>query len=145
MSSARRGRFLRAAARHPGKEEELSKECLNPGGAAPALPLSHAVRANGFVFISGQLPVTASGEVPETFEGQLRQVFANLEAALEAAGSSLRKVVKTTVFLKDLNRFAELNEVYGEFFESEPPARSAYEVARLPKDALVEIEAIAVG
>jgi 2-iminobutanoate/2-iminopropanoate deaminase len=123
----------------------MTKECINPGDVAPALPLSHAVRANGFVFISGQLPVTASGEIPDTFEGQLRQVFANLEAALGAAGSSLEKVVKTTVFLKDLSSFAELNAIYGEFFKSQPPARSAYEVARLPKDALVEVEAIAMA
>ncbi|MDR4306792.1 deaminase [Chelatococcus sambhunathii] len=118
---------------------------MNPGGAAPALPLTHAVRANGFVFISGQLPVTAAGELPDGFEAQLRQVLANLEAALEAAGSSFGKVVKTTVFMKDLNDFAALNTIYGEVFASQPPARSAYEVARLPRDALVEIEAVALA
>ena len=122
----------------------MDKECINPGGIAPALPLTHAVRANGFVFISGQLPVSALGELAETFEAQLRQVLSNLDAALQAAGSSLQKVVKTTVFLKDLNDFAELNRIYGEAFPSDPPARSAFEVARLPRDALVEIEAIAL-
>lgn len=123
----------------------MQKDCINPGGAAPALPLTHAVRANGFVFISGQLPVTAAGKLPDGFEPQLRQVLANLGTALEAAGSSFGKVVKTTVFMKDLNDFAALNSVYGEVFASQPPARSAYEVARLPRDALVEIEAVALA
>lgn len=123
----------------------MSKEIFNPGGSAPSLPLSHAVRANGFVFISGQLPVLSSGELAQGFENQLRQVLDNLTAALDATGSDISKVVKTTIFLKDMNTFAELNTIYAQFFPSNPPARSAYEVARLPRDALVEIEAIAVA
>lgn len=123
----------------------MSKEIFNPGGSAPALPLSHAVRANGFVFVSGQLPVLPSGELAQGFEPQLRQVLANLASALDAAGSDLSKVVKTTIFLKDMGNFAELNGIYAEAFPSNPPARSAYEVARLPRDALVEIEAIALA
>lgn len=123
----------------------MAKEICNPGGKAPALPLTHAVKANGFVFISGQLPLLPSGEVPEGFEAQFDQVFVNFEAALAAAGAGLADVVKTTVFLKDMNDFAELNRLYGERFASEPPARSTIEVARLPKDALVEIEAVALA
>ena len=123
----------------------MSREIFNPGGSAPALPLSNAVRANGFVFISGQLPVLSSGDLAQGFENQLRQVLTNLASALDAAGSDLSKVVKTTIFLKNIDNFAELNTIYAEFFSSNPPARSAYEVARLPRDALVEIEAIAVA
>lgn len=122
----------------------MKKDVFNPGNVTPALPLSHAIHAAGFVFISGQLPFGAGGAYPDGFEAQLRQVFVNLTAALKAAGSDLPKVVKTTVFLKSMDDFAELNRIYGEYFASEPPARSTIEVARLPKDALVEIEAIAL-
>jgi len=96
------------------------------------------------VFISGQLPLMADGELPEAFADQVRQVFINLTAALTAAGLGLGDVVKTTVFLKNMDDFAELNRLYGQHFGVEPPARSTIEVARLPKDALVEIEAVAV-
>jgi 2-iminobutanoate/2-iminopropanoate deaminase len=121
----------------------MAKEIFNPGGQKPALPLSHAVKANGVVYISGQLPFQADGEYPKTFADQVSQVFKNLTAALSAAGLGLENVVKTTVFLKDMNNFAELNKLYGEHFPASPPARSTIEVARLPKDALVEIEAVA--
>lgn len=121
----------------------MKREIYNPGNVTPALPLSHAVRAESLVFISGQLPFVG-GEYPDGFEPQLRQVFVNLTAALKAAGADLTSVLKTTVFLKDMKDFAELNRIYGEYFSKEPPARSTIEVARLPKDALVEIEAIAL-
>jgi 2-iminobutanoate/2-iminopropanoate deaminase len=121
----------------------MTKEIFNPGDHKPALPLSHAVRANGFVFISGQLPFLANGEYPQSFDEQVNQVFINLTAALAAAGLGLGDVVKTTVFLKSMENFAELNKIYGRYFSANPPARSTIEVARLPKDALVEIEAVA--
>jgi len=109
-------------------------------------PYSQAVQAGNFLFISGQLPVNpASGEFAgETAAAQTRQSLKNVSAILGAAGLTLADVVKTTVFLKDMNAFAEMNGVYGEFFPLEPPARACVEVARLPKDALVEIEAVAV-
>ena len=123
--------------------------------AAPAAigPYSQAVRTTqapatpgGLIFTSGQLPIDpATGTfVPGGVAEQTTQVLKNLQAVLEAGGSSLAHVVKTTVFLKDMNDFAAMNTVYASFFPSHPPARSTVEVARLPKDALVEIEAVAV-
>lgn len=114
---------------------------------APAAigPYSQANIVGNFVFTSGQIPL-----IPETgvlveggIEEQTRQVFANLKAILEEAGSSLDKVIKTTCFLKDMNDFATVNEIYGGYFEGDFPSRSAIEIARLPKDCLIEIEAIA--
>jgi 2-iminobutanoate/2-iminopropanoate deaminase len=122
----------------------MKREVFNPGNVKPSLPLSHAVSADGIVFISGQLPFGENGRFPNGFEAQLHQVFANFSAALSAAGSSLSGVIKTTVFLKNMNNFTELNRIYGEYFADTPPARSTIEVARLPGDALVEIEAIAM-
>ncbi|QTD40229.1 RidA family protein [Sporosarcina sp. Te-1] len=108
-------------------------------------PYAQAVKANGFVYTSGQLPMTPNGQLLEgTIEEQTHQVFANLKAVLEEAGTSLDKVIKATVFIKDMNQFAALNGVYAEHFGSHTPARSTVEVARLPKDAAVEIEVIAV-
>jgi 2-iminobutanoate/2-iminopropanoate deaminase len=121
----------------------MTKEIFNPGGQKPALPLSHAVKGNGLIFISGQLPFLANGEYPQSFADQVSQVFINLSAALAAANLKLEDVVKTTVFLKNMDDFAELNKIYGQHFSANPPARSTIEVARLPKDALVEIEAVA--
>lgn len=123
--------------------------------AAPAAigPYSQAVRTTqapappgGLIFTSGQLPIDpATGTfVPGGVAEQTTQVLKNLQAVLEAGGSSLAHVVKTTVFLKDMNDFTAMNTVYASFFPSHPPARSTVEVARLPKDALVEIEAVAV-
>lgn len=114
---------------------------------APAAigPYSQAVIAGGMVYTSGQIPLQPDGTLLEGgIREQAKQVLANLEAVLHEAGSSLSQVVKTTVFLKDMNLFAELNEVYGTFFKDHKPARSTVEVARLPKDVLVEIECIAV-
>lgn len=115
---------------------------------APAAigPYAQAVKANGFVFTSGQLPINPKdGAMPATVAEQTRQSLENVKAILIAAGSGMDKVVKTTVFLKDMNTFAQMNEVYAAFFgEGAVPARSTVEVARLPKGALVEIEAVAL-
>ena len=114
---------------------------------APAAigPYSQATKIGNFVFTSGQIPIDpATGQVVAgSVEEQTRLVLTNLTAVLEAAGTSLDKVVKTTVFIKNMNDFAAINAVYATFFTNEPPARSCVEVARLPKDVLVEIEAIA--
>ena len=114
--------------------------------AAPAAgPYSQGVRTEQFVFASGQLPIEpVSGTIPEGIEQQTRQSLANLSAVLEAGGASFENVVKTTVFLKNMGDFAVMNGIYAEFFSNAPPARSTIEVARLPKDALVEVEAIAL-
>lgn len=117
---------------------------------APAAigPYSQGIAADNLIFTSGQLPIDpATGTfASDEIAGQTRQSLKNVEAVLRAAGSGLDKVVKTTVYLKDMNDFATMNKVYEEFFGTEGyPARSAVEVARLPKDALVEIEVIAVG
>lgn len=108
-------------------------------------PYSQALKVNGFVYCSGQIPINpATGTVEaETIEDQTRQVIKNLAGVLEAAGASLSAVVKTTVFIKDMNDFAALNGVYAEMFGETKPARSCVEVARLPKDVKVEIEAVA--
>ena len=114
---------------------------------APAAigPYAQAVKANGFVITSGQLPIDpAAGTFPEGIQAQTRQSLTNVKAILEEAGLTMDAVLKTTVFLSDMNNFAAMNEVYATFFtEGSFHARSAVEVARLPKDALVEIEVIA--
>ncbi|MFB3850519.1 MAG: RidA family protein [Acidobacteriota bacterium] len=107
-------------------------------------PYSQAVKAGSFLFCSGQIPINpATKEIVEGgIEEQTKMALENLKAIIEAGGSSLSNVVKTTVFLKDMNDFAKMNGVYATFFKENPPARAAIEVARLPKDVLVEIEAI---
>ena len=116
---------------------------------APAAigPYSQAIVANGLVFCSGQTPIDpATGNLVEGgIEVQTHQVFKNLIAVLTAAGTSLDRVVKSTVFLKDMNNFAAMNAIYASYFKGEPPARSTIEVARLPKDCIVEIEMIALA
>jgi 2-iminobutanoate/2-iminopropanoate deaminase len=109
-------------------------------------PYSQAVKAGGFVFASGQIPIDpATGEfVPGGVAEQTEQVMRNLTAVLTAAGSSMEKVLKTTVYLVDMNDFAAMNEVYGRHFQSSAPARATVEVARLPRDARVEIDLIAL-
>ena len=122
-------------------------EVVSTPDAPKALgPYSQAIKAGGFVFCSGQIPVNpATGAIEATtIEGQARQVISNLSSVLAAAGSSLDKVVKTTVFIKDMNDFAALNAVYAEMFGDAKPARSCVEVARLPKDVKLEMECIAV-
>ncbi|WP_223556237.1 MULTISPECIES: RidA family protein [Lysinibacillus] len=114
---------------------------------APAAigPYSQGIIVNGMFYSSGQIPLTAAGELVEgDITAQTNQVFANLKAVLEAAGTSLDNVVKTTVFMKDMNDFVAMNEVYASHFGDHKPARSAVEVARLPKDVKVEIEVIAI-
>src|SRR5256886_8666796 len=109
-------------------------------------PYSQAVRAGNFVFASGQIPIDpATGEfIPGGIAEQTEQVLKNLTALFAAAGVGLDQIVKTTVFLADMNDFTAMNEVYGRFFSEAPPARSTVQAARLPRDAKVEIEAIAV-
>jgi len=109
-------------------------------------PYSQAIKANGMVFCSGQIPIDpATGNfVSEDIAEQTEQVFKNLSEVLNAAGSGLDKVVKTTVFLADMNDFAAMNEVYGKYFDANKPARATVQAARLPRDAKVEIECIAI-
>ncbi|HEY1513556.1 MAG TPA: RidA family protein [Gaiellaceae bacterium] len=127
----------------------MSKEVVRTE-AAPApfqgAPYSQAIEANGFVFVSGQLSLRPGDKELSAGDigSQTEQVFANLRAILEAAGTSLDNLVKTTVFLQDLDHFAGMNEVYSKHVGERPPARSTVEVAKLPSGALVEIEAIAV-
>ncbi|WP_406676308.1 RidA family protein [Moorella sp. ACPs] len=115
---------------------------------APAAigPYSQAIKVGNLIFTSGQIPIDpASGQVVEGGAAeQVARVMANLQAVLAAAGASLDDVVKTTLYIKDMNDFGTINEVYSRYFTKEPPARSCVEVARLPKDVLVEIEAIAI-
>ncbi|PIC69585.1 deaminase [Sporosarcina sp. P16b] len=108
-------------------------------------PYSQAVKVNGVVYTSGQIPLTLAGEVVSGgIEAQTNQVLQNLGKVLEEAGSSLQQVIKTTVFIQDMNEFGALNAIYEEHFGEHKPARSTVEVARLPKDVRVEIEAIAI-
>jgi 2-iminobutanoate/2-iminopropanoate deaminase len=108
-------------------------------------PYSQAIVHNGLAFLSGQIPTDPStGQMIEGgIEAQTEQVLKNLAAVLAACGSSMEQVLKTTVFLKDMGEFAKMNEVYGRYFGSNPPARATVEAARLPRDVKVEIEAIA--
>jgi 2-iminobutanoate/2-iminopropanoate deaminase len=116
-------------------------------GPAAIGPYSQAVKANGFVFVSGQIPLDpgtntlVSGDVAL----QTERVLRNLSGILQAAGTSLEKVVRATVFLKNMSDFTAMNEVYAKYFPTAPPARSTVEVARLPKDVLVEIDVIALA
>jgi 2-iminobutanoate/2-iminopropanoate deaminase len=116
--------------------------------SAPAAigPYSQAVKAGGLLFVSGQIPTDpATGNiVAGDIAAQTRRVFQNIEAILKAAGASFDSVVRTTVYLKDMNDFAAMNEVYGGFFSAPAPARATVQVARLPKDAMVEIDVIAM-
>lgn len=108
-------------------------------------PYSQGIIVNNLFYSSGQIPLTAEGElVNGSIEEQTHQVFKNLQSVLESAGASFETVVKTTVFIKDMNDFATINEVYGSYFSSHKPARSCVEVARLPKDVSIEIEVVAL-
>jgi 2-iminobutanoate/2-iminopropanoate deaminase len=111
---------------------------------APVGPYSQAVKVGNTLYCSGQIPLNPStGAIPAGIEAQTRQVLENLKAVLTAGGADFASVVKTTVFLKDMNDFPAMNTIYAEAFTEAPPARSTAQVARLPKDVLVEIEAIA--
>jgi 2-iminobutanoate/2-iminopropanoate deaminase len=123
------------------------REIISTKDAPQAIgPYSQAVKANGFVFTSGQVAIDPSSQqvIAGDVAAQTERVLRNLSEILEAAGSGLGKVVRCTVFLKNMNDFAAMNEVYGKYFSSAPPARSTVEVARLPKDVLVEIDVIAL-
>ena len=113
---------------------------------APAAigPYSQAVEIGGFVFASGQIPIDpATGNIPDGIEAQAKQALTNVANLLEAAGLKMADVVKTSVFIKNMDDFAKVNEIYATFFEGDYPARSCVEVARLPKDVLIEVEVIA--
>ena len=122
------------------------KKVISTTNAPAAIgPYSQAIEANGFVFASGQIPVNpATGEVAEGIEGQAEQVMKNMKNLLEAAGTSMENVVKTTVFIQSMDDFATNNGIYSKYFEKDCPARSCVEVAKLPKGVLLEMEAIAV-
>ncbi len=116
--------------------------------AAPAAvgPYSQATRAGGLVFVSGQLPLhPETGAMPDSVADQTAQCLANIEAILASEGLTMGHIVKCMVFITDMDQFGEMNAVYARAFETNPPARSAYQVVRLPKDAKDEIEAIAVA
>jgi len=123
------------------------KEIVQTDTAPKAIgPYSQAIKAGGFLFVSGQIPIdpTSGQFVSGGIAEQTEQVMKNLSALLESAGSGLERVVKATVFLADMDEFAAMNQVYGRYFASEPPARATVEVARLPRDARVEIDVIAL-
>ena len=119
------------------------KVIQTPNAPAAIGPYSQAIAVGDFLFTSGQIPLRADGTLNDgDITAQTTQVLANLTAVIEAAGGSLQKVVKTTVFLKNLDDFSAMNKVYGDTFGSHTPARSTVQVAKLPRDVLVEIEAI---
>lgn len=122
------------------------KKAISTDQAPAAIgPYSQAIEVNGMVYTSGVIPVIpATGEIPQGVQAQARQALENLMALLKAAGTSEEKVVKTTVFIKEMDDFGKINEIYAEYFSEAYPARSCVEVARLPKDVLLEIEAIAL-
>lgn len=121
------------------------KKVISTDKAPAALgPYSQAIEINGMVFTSGVIGIDpATGVAGETIEEQTKQVFENLKGLLEAAGTSLDNAIKTTVFVKDMNDFGKVNEIYATYFSGDFPARSCVEVARLPKDFLIEVEVIA--
>jgi 2-iminobutanoate/2-iminopropanoate deaminase len=116
-------------------------------GPKPIGPYSQAIKANGFIYLSGQVALDPkTGEITGAeIRQQTERVLENIKGILEAAGGNLHHVIKTTVFLKDMNDFPTMNEIYARYFTSAPPARSTVQVSRLPKDALVEIEVIAAA
>lgn len=123
------------------------REVVSTKDAPQAIgPYSQAIKANGFIFVSGQVAIDPATQqvITGAVAAQTDRVLRNLSEILEAAGSGLGKVVRATVFLKNMREFAAMNEVYGKYFSAAPPARSTVEVARLPKDVLVEIDVIAL-
>ncbi len=122
------------------------KKAISTDKAPAAIgPYSQAIEVNGMIYTSGVIPVVPStGNIPDGIEAQAEQAIGNLAALLVEAGSSTEKVVKTTVFIKNMGDFAKVNEIYAKYFTGVYPARSCVEVARLPKDVLIEIEAVAI-
>ena len=122
------------------------KKTISTDQAPKAIgPYSQAVEINGMVYTSGVIPIVPhTGEIPEGIEAQTEQTLKNLTALLEASGTNVKNVMKTTVFIKEMNDFSKINDIYANYFTSDCPARSCVEVARLPKDVLIEIEAVAV-
>jgi 2-iminobutanoate/2-iminopropanoate deaminase len=139
-------RSNQGAARRTKQEDFVIEPVATDRGPKAIGPYSQAIRANGMVFLSGQIPLDPKTQ--QLVEGdvavQTERVLQNLKGVVEAAGSSLQHVVKTTVFLADMNDFAAMNEVYARYFVNHPPARSTVEVSRLPKNARVEIDLIAL-
>ena len=136
---------LKKVAKSSLKENAVKKKIETPNAPKAIGPYSQAVETKNFVFISGQIPIdpTVGKIVEQTIEGQTRQVLANIEAILKAAGQSWEAIVKTEIFLQDLNDFQTVNTIYGEKFPHDvKPARQAIQVARLPLDALIEISCI---
>lgn len=124
----------------------MKKKAISTDKAPAAIgPYSQAIEANGMVYTSGVIPVDpATGVIPDGVEAQASQAFSNMKALLEACGTDIGQVVKTTVFIKEMNDFGKINEIYAKFFTGVYPARSCVEVARLPKDVLLEVEATAI-
>ena len=121
----------------------MSKVISTDKAPAAIGPYSQAIETDGFVFTSGVIPVNpATGEIPVTVEEQANQAFSNLRNLIEASGNSISQVIKTTVFIKEMKKKKKINEIYAQYFSEPFPARSCVEVARLPKDVLLEIEAI---
>lgn len=124
---------------------KLDRKTIETSNAPGAIgPYSQAVQVGNMIITSGQLGMNAAGEFPASVSGQAKQSLSNVKAILEAAGYGMEHVIKTTVFLKDMNDFQAVNEVYATFFAEPYPARSAVQVAKLPKDGLVEIEVTAI-
>lgn len=124
------------------------KKAIHTDRAPKAIgPYSQAIKANGFIFVSGQIPLDpATGEIAgATIEEQTHRVLKNIQAILEAAGSSMSEVVKATVYLADLNDFSKMNAIYAQYFPEPFPARAAFQVARLPRDVKIEIEVVAAS
>lgn len=128
------------------KGRYIMKKVISTDKAPAAIgPYSQAIEVNGMIYTSGVIPVDPrTGDIPDTVEAQAVQALSNMTNLLNEAGTSMEKVIKTTVFIKDMNDFAKINEIYARFFTGIYPARSCVEVARLPKDVLLEIEAIAI-
>ena len=122
------------------------KKSISTNNAPQAIgPYSQAIKTNGLIFCSGQIPLKPDGEMVEGgIEEQTKQVMSNLEAVLKASGSGFSKVVKTTVYLMNLNDFTAVNQIYEQYFKEDPPARATVQVAGLPKGAKVEIDAVAI-
>jgi 2-iminobutanoate/2-iminopropanoate deaminase len=141
------GLLVLPARRGAGRSDKMKQEVRTDKAPKAIGPYSQGVVAGGFVFVSGQIPLDpATGElVTGPIEDQARQVLKNIAAVLDAAGSSLDKVVKAVVFLRDMNDFAKMNTVYGEFFKAPYPARAAVQVTRLPRDVGIEVEVIALA